>query len=83
MSDSVDPNNLVTLAHVAKEFGYNPEHLRQVAVTGRLKAWFISETVWLTTRDLLQQYIQSRRPAGRKPGSTTRPRTRKSRASRR
>ncbi|HEY3323664.1 MAG TPA: hypothetical protein VGP72_24635 [Planctomycetota bacterium] len=77
MPESVDPNKLVTLADAAHHYGYNPEHLRQVAVTGRLKAWLISETVWMTTRELLEQYIKSRKPAGRKPRSSTTSRARK------
>jgi len=67
MAERVDPTKLITLAALAAEHDYNPEHLRQVAVAGRLKAWLVSDTVWLTTRADFARYLASRKPPGRKP----------------
>ena len=67
MSELIDPRTLITLKAAAKLYDYNPEHLRQVAVTGRMKAWFVSHTVWVTTSEHLQEYIRSRKQTGLKP----------------
>jgi hypothetical protein len=67
MAKHVDPTQLVTLAALAAQYQYNPEHLRQVAVAGRLRAWLVSDTVWITTRANFEEYLRSRRPPGPKP----------------
>lgn len=69
MAESVDPKELETLAELAHKFSYNPEHLRQLAATGRLHAWLISGTVWITTREHLKAYIKNRKPTGRPRGT--------------
>ena len=66
MPESVDPAKLVSLAQLAKEFGYNGEHLRQLAVQKRLRAWLIGNAMWVTTREHLAAYMKSRKPTGRR-----------------
>jgi hypothetical protein len=66
MPESVDPEKLVSLAKLAAEFGYNAEHLRQLAVQKRLRAWLISDAMWVTTRQNLVEYMDSRKPTGRR-----------------
>ncbi len=60
------PKKLVSLAKLAAEFGYNAEHLRQLAVQKRLRAWLISDAMWVTTRQNLVEYMDSRKATGRR-----------------
>ena len=66
MPESVDPEKLISLAQLAQEFGYNAEHLRQLAVQKRLRAWLISGAMWVTTRQHLVEYMESRKSTGRR-----------------
>ena len=72
MPESVDPAKLVSFAQLAKEFGYNAEHLRQLAVQKRLRAWLIGGAMWVTTREALAEYMKSRNPTGRRRASEMR-----------
>ena len=66
MAELVDPKDLVSFTQLAQEFGYNAEHLRQLAVQKRLRAWLIGGAMWVTTRENLEEYMQSRKRAGRR-----------------
>ena len=66
MPELVDPEKLVSLAELAAEFGYNAEHLRQLAVQKRLRAWLISDAMWVTTRQNLVAYMDCRKATGRR-----------------
>ena len=67
MAELIDPELLLSLNELAREFGYNAEHLRQLAVQKRLRAWLIGGAMWVTTRAHLAAYMQTRKPAGRRP----------------
>jgi hypothetical protein len=69
MPESVDPAKLVSFTQLAKEFGYNAEHLRQLAVQGKLHAWLIGGAMWITTREHLESYMKTRNRTGRRPRS--------------
>lgn len=49
MGELVDVDHLVGLPDLAKKLSYNAEHLRQVAVAGKLRAVFVGG-VWISTR---------------------------------
>lgn len=72
MPESVDPAKLVSFTQLAKEYGYNAEHLRQLAVQKRLRAWLIGNAMWVTTREHLVDYMKSRKPTGRRRDSEKR-----------
>jgi hypothetical protein len=58
---------LIPLRALASETSYSPSYLRQLAVTGRLRA--IREgRLWLSSRDWLNEYIKTRDPRGGPPG---------------
>ena len=63
MGELVDVDKLVGLAELAREFGYNAEHLRQVAVTGKLRAVLVGG-VWISTRDWMMEYMKDRKTEG-------------------
>lgn len=66
MAESVDPEKLVSFTQLATEYGYNAEHLRQLAVQKRLHAWLIGGAMWVTTREHLETYMKTRKRAGRR-----------------
>ena len=70
MTELIDPEHLRSLTDLGQQYGLDGEHLRQVAVAGRLKAWRVGHT-WITTAAHLEAYLASRRPAGRKPKAKT------------
>ena len=72
MPESVNPEKLVTFTQLANEYGYNAEHLRKLAVEGRLRAWLIGGAMWVTTREHLAEYMKSRKPTGRRRESEKR-----------
>ena len=63
MGEMVDIEKLVGLTDLATEFGYNAEHLRQMAVAKRLKAYCVAGA-WLTTREWMREYMQQRKTEG-------------------
>ena len=63
MAELVDPNDLRGLTDLAKEFGYNAEHLRQMMMAGKIKAWRVANA-WVTTRAHLLEYMESRKTEG-------------------
>ena len=65
MATPIDPDKLVSLPQVAKDFGYNSAYLSKLAGEGKLKAWHVGNT-WITTRELIEAYIRSAPPPGRK-----------------
>ena len=69
MADPIDPDKLVSLPQVAKEYGYNPAHLSKLASIGKIKAWHIGNT-WITTREYIEEYIQSAPRPGRQKRGT-------------
>lgn len=68
MAKLVDPSKLITLQQAAEEFGYSAEHLRVLAVEGRLEAWLVG-AYWITTREAVLYYKKHSRPRGRPPKS--------------
>lgn len=71
MTRMVDPTKLISLTDAGLEYGYNPEHLRQLVVAKRLEAWFVGNT-WITTRANMKAYIRSRKRTDRPPQGTPR-----------
>ena len=63
MSELVDPKMLIGLTDAAREFHYNAEHLRQLVVQGKIKAWRVAGA-WITTREHVLQYMQARKTEG-------------------
>jgi hypothetical protein len=75
MGDPIDPDKLVSLPDLAKEFGYARTHVSKLAATGKIKAWLVGHS-WVTTRDLFEQYVRTNPKAGRpkaKPAQKKRP----------
>lgn len=66
MAKLVDPTKLISLQQAGEEFGYTAEHLRVLAVAGRLEAWLVG-TFWITTREAVLEYKKHSRPPGRPP----------------
>jgi len=64
MGESIDPAKLVSIAQVAKEFGYSRTQLSRVAAAGKIKAWRVGDS-WVTTRELVEEYIRTNPKAGR------------------
>jgi len=64
MADLVDPEKLVSVAQVAKEYGYHPKYFSKLAAEGKIRAWRIGNT-WASTRQLIDTYVRSAPPAGR------------------
>lgn len=64
MAKLVDPTKLISLTDAGAEYGYNPEHLRQLVIAGRLEAWSVGNT-WITTRENMEAYLASRKRSGR------------------
>jgi excisionase family DNA binding protein len=58
---------LVPLAALATQTGYHPDYLRQLAQSGRLKA-YREGRLWLSSMTLLNEYIRTRDPRGGPPG---------------
>ena len=77
MAELIDPKNLVSFTQLAAEYGYNAEHLRQLAVQKKLRAWLIGGAMWVTTRENLDTYMKSRKRAGRRPEGEVRKPTKK------
>ncbi len=73
MADLIDPDELVSVAQVAKEYGYNPHYFANLASERKFKAWRIGYT-WATTREIIEAYIKVTPPPGRPkqtPGKPT------------
>jgi len=64
MAELVDPEKLVSVAQVAKEYGYSPNYFANLAAEGKIKAWRIGNT-WATTREIIEAYVNSAAPPGR------------------
>ncbi len=75
MAELVDPEKLISVAQVAHEYGYNARYLSRAASEGKFKSWYVAST-WVTTRELLEEYIRTAPPAGRRPHQKI-PKTRK------
>ena len=69
MSELIDPEKLIGLTDAAREFGYNAEHLRQLVVQGKIKAWRVAGA-WITTRENVLEYMRSRKSEGWPPRAT-------------
>ena len=64
MAELVDPEKLVSLPQLAKEFGYNPNYLSNLAAQKKFKAWHIGNS-WITTREHLEEYLKNKSTVGR------------------
>ena len=62
----IDPEELVSLADLAKEFGYTTKHLSRLATGKKFRAWFVAGS-WISTREELQKYVRTNPQAGRPP----------------
>ena len=60
----IDPRDLISLADAGREYGYNAEHLRQMAANGRLQAWCVAKN-WVTTRNSMKKFMASLQKTGR------------------
>ena len=63
MSDTDDKTRLISLPEAAELYGFNPAYLAQLANKGRLQARKIG-SIWLTTPNNMEEYIQSRQKRG-------------------
>jgi hypothetical protein len=63
MTAFVDPNNLIGAADIAREYKMKQEYCRQLMAEGKIRAWFVANT-WITTRELVEDYLRSRKPGG-------------------
>jgi hypothetical protein len=73
MAKSVNPEKLVGLPALAKEFGYHPKYLSRLARERRFRVWRIGNT-WATTREIFAKYIKVGRAStnpGRKRGGAS------------
>jgi hypothetical protein len=64
MADLVDPKKLVSISHIAADYGYHPSYLTRMAAEGKLTAWYVGNA-WITTRENIETYIRTKRPRGR------------------
>lgn len=82
MASLIDPDDLIGLTDLARELGYNGEHLRKLAVEKKLTAWLVGG-IWITTRKNLIEYMRSRQTEGwpRRPTPKSRRSTSKSQKS--
>ena len=60
--------DLVSMPQVAPEYGYNPDHLRRLAVKKKIKGAHFIGGSWLTTRRALEEYRSAKVPFGRPRG---------------
>ena len=60
----IDPEKLVSISEVAREYGYHPSYLSRLAASGRLQAWKFAKT-WVTTREAIETYVRSTPQPGR------------------
>ena len=77
MAESIDPEKLVSVAQVAKEFGYSPNYFSNLAAEKKFKAWRIGNT-WATTREIIESYIKNAPPAGRPKKTSSKRKSKKS-----
>jgi hypothetical protein len=63
MAELIDPDKLVSLPEMAKEYGYNPKYLSRLASEKKIRAWSVGHT-WITTRELFEEYVKSAPPPG-------------------
>ena len=68
MAEPIDPDKLKSLADLARDRGYNPQHFTRLAQTGKIRAWHIGNT-WITTEEFVEAYIRSAPPPGRRKAS--------------
>ncbi len=66
MAELVDPEKLVSLAQIAREYGFHPKYLSSLAAKKKFKAWHIGNT-WITLREHVEEYVKNSRPPGRPP----------------
>lgn len=64
MAELVDPEKLVSVAQVAREYDYHPKYLVRIASTGKMRAWRIGN-VWATTREHIIEYLKTVPSPGR------------------
>jgi len=64
MAERVDPEKLVSLGQIAKQFAFHPKYLCLLAAKGKLKAWRIGN-MWVTLPEHVRQYVSSSNPPGR------------------
>ena len=64
MAKYVDPEKLVSVTDVAREFGYHPNYLVRLAKEEKFLAWRVGK-IWITTRDHISEYIQSAPPSSK------------------
>jgi excisionase family DNA binding protein len=57
----------ISLAEAAAEYELSPSWLRRLAQQGKLRAYKIARN-WLTTHAAVQEYLDSPRKRGPKPG---------------
>lgn len=58
-----DKTRLISLPDAAAIYGFNPRYLGELARKGRLKAQKVGD-LWVTTRQDVEDYIQSRQKKG-------------------
>ena len=58
-----DKTRLMLLSEAAELYGFTPDHLRQLALKGRLNAQKMG-IFWVTTQTDMEIYIQSRKKMG-------------------
>jgi excisionase family DNA binding protein len=63
MAENLKASQLITLKEAAEYSGFNRAYLAQLAKKGRLKATKYGN-VWLTTKEAVDEYIQSRKKRG-------------------
>jgi len=68
----IDPDDLASVADLAKEFGYHGVHFRRMAASKRIRAWRFGKT-WVTTRDIIREYLENNPGPGRPPTKKVRP----------
>ena len=64
MAKAVDPEKLVSLPKLAKEFGYSHTQIKRLVAEKRIEAWLVAGT-WLTTREKFRKYVKTKRKPGR------------------
>jgi excisionase family DNA binding protein len=56
--------DLISLSEAEELFGISNAHLRRLAIQGKIGAKKIGRN-WLTTKEFIQEYLNTRKPPGR------------------
>ena len=80
MAVLIEPDDLHSVAKIARKFGYNPMYFTQLASQKKFKAWRIGNT-WASTEAIITAYLRTVPLPGRPKTLEERTRRRKSQIS--